>query len=38
MSKRAEDRLVPEIRIALMPGRFVRWNEVADQVYKLDRV
>ncbi len=38
MSKRSEDPLIPEIRIALMPGRFVRWNEVSDLVNKLDRV
>jgi Family of unknown function (DUF6880) len=37
MSKRAEDPLVAEIRIALMPGRFVRWNEVSDLVCHLDR-
>lgn len=38
MSKRAEDPLIPEIRIALMPGRFVRWNEVSGMVSNLDRV
>jgi tetratricopeptide (TPR) repeat protein len=38
MSKRAEDPLIPEIRIALMPGRFVRWHEVSDMVSNLDRI
>lgn len=38
MSKRAEDPLIPEIRIALMPGRLVRWNEVSGMVSNLDRV
>jgi tetratricopeptide (TPR) repeat protein len=38
MSKRAEDPLVADIRSALMPGRFVRWNEVSGMVSNLDRV
>jgi hypothetical protein len=38
MSKRAEDPPVSEIRIALVPGRFVRWNEVAGMVSDLDGV
>ncbi len=38
MSKSVEDPLVADIRSALMPGRFVRWNEVSGMVSKLDRV
>ncbi len=38
MSKRAEDPLIAEIRIALMPGRFVRWNEVSGIISNLDGV
>src|SRR6266404_1032455 len=38
MSKRAEDPLVGEIRYELMPGRFVRWDQVSRLVDNLDRV
>ena len=38
MSKRAEDPLVAEIRYELMPGRFVRWDDVSRLVHNLDRV
>ena len=38
MSNRAEGPLVAEIRIALLPGRFVRWDEVSGMVSNLDRV
>ena len=38
MSKPKEDPLVAEIRYELMPGRFVRWDEVSRLVHNLDRV
>ena len=38
MSKRIEDPLVAEIRYELMPGRFVRWDEVSRLANNLDRV
>jgi tetratricopeptide (TPR) repeat protein len=38
MSKRIEDPLVTEIRCELMPGRYVRWDEVSRLVNNLDRV
>jgi len=38
MSKRIEDSLVTEIRYVLVPGRFVRWDEVSRLVHNLDRV
>src|SRR2546423_426011 len=38
MSKRIEDPLVAEIRHELMPGRFVRSDEVSRLVHNLDRV
>ena len=38
MSKRVEDPLVADIRHELMPGRFVRWDEVPRLVDNLDRV
>ncbi|MGO9199180.1 MAG: DUF6880 family protein [Limisphaerales bacterium] len=38
MSKRTEDPLVAEIRYELMPGRFVKWDEVSRLVHNLARV
>src|SRR5207237_5802883 len=38
MNKRAEDPLVVEIRHALMPGRFVKWDAVSGLVDNLDQV
>lgn len=38
MSKRTEDPLVAEIRHALMPGRFVKWDAVSALVMSLDKV
>ena len=38
MSKRIEDPLVAEFRYELMPGRYVRWDEVSRLVQNLDRV
>jgi hypothetical protein len=38
MSTRAEDPLVAEIRHALMPGRFVKWDAVSGLVDNLDQV
>ena len=38
MSKRTDDPLVAEIRYELMPGRFIRWDEVSRMVGNLDRV
>ena len=33
-----EDPLVAEIQYELMPGRYVRWDEVSRLVHNLDRV
>ena len=38
MSRRTEDPLVAEIRHALMPGRFVKWDAVSGLVDNLDQV
>jgi hypothetical protein len=38
MNKDREDPLVGEIRYELMPGRFVKWDEVSRLVLNLDRV
>jgi hypothetical protein len=38
MSKRVADSLAVEFRKELMVGRYVRWNEVSQLVYQLDRV
>jgi len=39
MNKRVqEDPVVVEIRYELMPGRYVRWDEVSRLVHNLDRV
>ena len=36
--RRIEDPLVTEIRYELMPGRFIRWDEVSRLAHNLDRV
>jgi hypothetical protein len=38
MSRRVEDPLAADIRYELMPGRFLRWDEVSRLVHNLDRV
>ncbi len=38
MSRRTEDPLVAEIRHALMPGRFVKWDAVSGLVDNLNQV